>query len=133
MKANKGDKNISNKVQFDSDSKRILIDNCASYSISHDKEDFVGELKPVKRQIKGINGTLGDVQKGTIIWWIEDDYGCPHKKILPGSLYIPTSPSRLLSPQHWAQVAHDEYPILNGTHCITYADRIVLKWNQLRY
>ena len=133
MKANKGDKNISNKVRFDSDSKRILIDNCASYSISHDKEDFVGELKPVKRQIKGIGRTLGDVQKGTIIWWIEDDYGCPHKIILPGSLYIPTSPSRLLSPQHWAQVAHDEYPIPNGTHCITYADRIVLKWNQLRY
>jgi hypothetical protein len=133
MKARKGNKNISNKVQFDSDSKRILTDNCASYSISRDKEDFVGDLQPVRRQIRGIGGTLGDVQKGSIIWWIEDDDGCPHKIILPGSLYIPTLPSRLLSPQHWAQVAHDEYPIPNGTHCITYADRIVLKWNQLRY
>ena len=104
-KANKRDKNTCNKMRFDSDSKRILIDNCASYSISHDREDFVAELQPVRRQIKGIGGTLGDVQKGTITWWIEDDNGCPHKITLPGSLYIPTSPSRLLSPQHWAQVA----------------------------
>jgi hypothetical protein len=59
MKANKGDTHISSKVHFDSDSKRILIDICASYSISHDKEDFVRDLQPVKRQIKGIGGTLG--------------------------------------------------------------------------
>ena len=56
MKANKGDKNISHKARFDSDSKRILIDNCASYSISHDKEDFVGELQPVKRKLKELVG-----------------------------------------------------------------------------
>ena len=117
MKANKGDKNISNKVRFDSDSKRILIDNCASYSISHDKEDFVGELKPVKRQIKGIGGTLGDVQKGTIIWWIEDDYGCPHKIILPGSLYR----------EMWAKCIHP----LDTQHITPLPKRQILKRNPI--
>jgi len=119
-------------TRFDSDSKKIRIDNCASYSISHDLEDFVKPPKAIDKRIKDIGGTLSNVKQGTIRWFIEDDSGKKHMLLLPNGLYLPESPSRLLSPQHWAQVANDHKPRPNGTLCITYADRVVLKWNQQR-
>ena len=56
----------SRRARYDTDSKVIRIDNCASYSISFDKSDFVSPLVPVKHRIKGLGGTLNQVQKGTI-------------------------------------------------------------------
>jgi hypothetical protein len=87
-------------AKFDADLKRIRINNCASYSISNDVSDLV----------RGIGGSINDVKTGTIRWNIEDDQGQGHGIVLPGSLYIPSSPSKLLSPQHWAQVAQDHVP-----------------------
>jgi hypothetical protein len=42
-------------------------------------------------------------------------------------------PTRLLSPQHWAQVAKDNYPLPHGTWCGTFDDTIVLQWKQRRF
>jgi hypothetical protein len=64
---------------------------------------------------------------------IEDDNGVPHEIIAPDSFYVPHCPSRLLSPQHWAQKAKDNYPKRHGTWCATYDDEIVLEWNQRQY
>ena len=38
-----------------------------------------------------------------------------------------------MSPQHWSQVADDNTPEHYGTWCATYADSIVLEWDQRRY
>ena len=86
------------KARYDTDSKLIRIDNCASYSISFDKNDFITPLKPVRQKVKGLGGVLDGLQTGTIEWTIEDDEGMPYVIKLPGSLYVPNSPSRLLSP-----------------------------------
>jgi len=40
---------------------------------------------------------------------------------------------RLLSPQHWAQSASDNFPKQNGTWCVTYHDRVTLFWDQGSY
>ena len=120
-------------TRFDSDSKQIRIDNCASFCISNDKTDFVGPLKSMNRKLKGLGGTLGNIQSGTIRWFIEDDMGRRHRVLIPNSLYVPESPSRLLSPQHWAQEANDVTPNPRGTWCATYRDSIVLQWHQRQF
>jgi hypothetical protein len=112
------------KARYDTDSKLIRIDNRASYSISFDKNDFFTPLKPVRQKVKGLGGVLDGLQTGTIEWTIEDDEGMPYVIKLPGSLYVPTSPSRLLSPQHWAQTASGDEP-----WCETYHNEVRLLWN----
>jgi hypothetical protein len=42
------------KARYNTDSKLIRINNCASYSISLDKNDFITPLKPVKQKVKGL-------------------------------------------------------------------------------
>ena len=68
----------------------------------------------------------------TISWNIEDDQGRKHTIILPNSYYAPTG-ERLLSPQHWAQMTKDDYPIQHGTCCITTGSCIQLMWNQRKH
>ena len=120
-------------IHFDTDSKPLKIDNCATRSISNNIDDFVGTLTPSSAAITGIGGKIEQVMEGTICWWIEDDEGHPHKILLPGSFYAKSSPSCLLSPQHWAQTAKDNSPYPNGTWCATYGNQVVLYWNQQQY
>ena len=126
------DRRRNNATMFDTDAKLIRIDNCASYSISNDPADFATKLKPVKRRLKGLGGMISEIQTGTIRWEIQDDDGMRHTIKLPNSLYVKSSPSKLLSPQHWAQSANDNYPKQQGTWCATYQDKVVLHWNQRR-
>jgi hypothetical protein len=60
--------------------------------------------------------------QGTLKWIFEDDEGKAHTFLLPGSLYTPDIPVRLLSPQHWAQHNRDRH-----AHCDTNATRIQLR------
>jgi hypothetical protein len=113
------------KARYNKDSMLIQINNCASYSISFDKNDFINPLKPVKQKVKGLGGVLEGLQTGTTEWMIEDDDGMPYVIKLPGSLHgVPSSPSRLLSPQHWAQTASGDQP-----WCETYCDEVRQLWN----
>ena len=93
----------TNLCTFDSDSQPIRIDNCASRSISNDKRDFIGPLVPAKGTIRGLTGAAARPYQGTIKWAITDDSGVRQDVLLPGSYYVPESPARLLSPQHWSQ------------------------------
>ena len=120
-------------ARFDTDAKAIRIDNCASYCISNDKKDFITPLKKVNKSLKGLGGTLTDVYSGTIKWSIEDDDGVPHDLVIPNGLYVKESPSKLLSPQHWAQAAQDFKPLPRGTWCSTYHDCIQLHWAQRKH
>jgi hypothetical protein len=123
-----------NKVQFDTDSKALRIDNCATRSISPYISDFVTPPVPMNnRKVKGIGGLMSDVMIGTIKWSIEDDEGQVHDIVLPESIYLKGGTSRLLSPQHWAQIAKDNHPKPHGTWCATYHDHVVLHWKQQQY
>lgn len=120
---------------FDSDSFLIRVDNCATASISNLKKDFIeGTLVPTRKKVKGLFGpSQAGVMTGTICWNVADDNGVAHEFLLSGSYYVPWATSRLLSPQHWAQCAKDNKPLPRGTWCATYADSIILEWNQRRY
>ena len=70
---------------------------------------------------------------GTLRWAIDDENGVKHIFMIPGSLYIPDSPARLFSPQHWAQERKDNTPIRDGTWQATFADHVLLVWGQQKY
>jgi hypothetical protein len=97
------------------------------------KDDFITPLVPISKKVKGIGGTIKGIMQGTMRLTIEDDKGVPHNIIVPDSYYVPDCPSRLLSPQHWAQKAKDNHPKPHGTWCATYDDEIVLEWHQRQY
>lgn len=118
---------------FDTDSFTILVDNCATRSITNDASDFIDPPVKVKGKLKGISGSMPVLFKGTVRWYIEDDQGTVHKLLLPNTLYVPSAPERLLSPQHWAQARRKRGDVANGTIAITYSDRVELQWDRQRY
>jgi hypothetical protein len=122
---------------WDSDSFPIRIDNCSTKSISYDLKDFVADtLVDVNdRHVSGfVAGSQTTIEKsGTILWNILDDEGVPRQIIVPNSYYVPGGTSKLLSPQHWAQELEDDYPIPNGTRCLTTKDSVILEWSQRKF
>jgi hypothetical protein len=68
--------------------------------------------------------------KGTLVVTINDDNGNPHRIKIPNSLYLPGLRMCLLSPQHWAQEARDNYTRPNGTRMENNAHSWKLFWGQ---
>ncbi len=121
-------------TRFDSDSVTIHVDNCASRCITNSISDFVKAPQKVIGRVKGMGGDKVAVAAvGTIRWTFDDDDGLSHTFLIPGSLYIPESPARLFSPQHWAQERKDHVPERNGTWQATFADHVMLVWGQRRF
>ena len=118
---------------YDSDSYELAIDDCATSSITNCVDDFVDVPAKVRRKVQGIGGFANNILQGTIRWRIEDDDGRVHEVLLPNTLYIPSSPRRLLCPHHWAQHLNDNFPDRHGTGCTTYDDVCVLFWNQQKF
>ena len=121
-------------TRFDSDSVTIHVDNCASRCITNSLQDFVKPPQKVIGRVKGMGGDKVAVTAvGTVRWRIDDEEGISHSFLIPGSLYIPESPARLFSPQHWAQERKDNVPLKNGTWQATFADHVLLVWGQQKY
>jgi hypothetical protein len=95
------------------------------------RSDFVSSPKKVVGRIKGMGSENVAVQGiGTIQRTFDDDSGMSHTFRIPGLLYVPKSPARLFSPQHWAQEQRDHSPKKNGTWQTTFHDNVVLVWGQ---
>ena len=90
-------------TNYDTDSYPIRIDNHSSYCVSNTRSDFVGPLQPIKASVKGIGGAVSVRSKGTVKWSWEDDMGVITHHLIPNTIFIPSSPDRILSPQHWSQ------------------------------
>jgi hypothetical protein len=122
------------QVRFDSDSYDIMVDNCCSYSITNSLADYITAPTMAHVQVRGYADATSNANKvGTVKWRIEDDAGKVHDLLLPGTYYSPKAEHRMLSPQHWCQKANDHKPNRNGTLCVTQADSVILKWDQLRH
>lgn len=119
---------------FDTDSSLVGVDNRCSACISHEKKDFIGELTPVNRAIKGFGGVRKfPVQKGQLKWTFADDNGVRRTFVIDNSYYIPDGGIRLLSPQHWAReirsLSKGKSEVAGET---TYFDKCILFWNNRR-
>ncbi len=116
-------------MHFDTDSYDILVDNCCSQSITNSLQDFVRPPTLSEMRIRGFNGHTTQTKVGTVKWLIHEDEGRLHSIILPNTYYSPHAESRLLSPQHWAQIARNG----RGTKCTTYHDASILEWDNKKY
>ena len=87
------------------DGNTLGVDGRCSVSMSHKREDFIGQLQKVKRKVEHYGGTtISTMWKGTMRFTLTDDEGKYHEVDLPDSLYNPDGKRRLLSPQHWSSV-----------------------------
>jgi hypothetical protein len=122
---------IHDEMVFDGQTYLMAIDTGCSFCITNDDRHFVGEPEIINTKVKGVGGKQVIVNKrGTVKWTYLNDEGCVHEQYIPNTYYNKESPYCLYSPQHVAQVASDNYPETNGTCVITYADSLVLMWEQ---
>ena len=130
---------ISHQIShFDSDSFEISVDNCASRCMTNQIDHFITPPEPLRVQQQTVQGINKDIPlevkgEGTIQWKIEDDNGQVHSHQIRKALYVPALPFCLLSPQHWAQSANDNFPKKHGTVCTTNEKEVILIWKQLQY
>jgi hypothetical protein len=118
---------------FDTDSYPIKIENCCTQSITSYKTNFVpNTIRAVHdKQVRGFGDhTTKITHQSTVRWSILDNSGQQHDIIIPNTYYVLKCNIRILSPQHWAQEMQDHTPLPDGTQCITYHTRVVLKWQQ---
>ena len=127
-----------NKMYFDTDSYEVKVDTGCSVSLSGVRTDFVpGTLReaPSGLSIQSYGGTRVPVtHMGTIRWYITDDTHTVRELLLPRSLYVPTTATRLLSPQHLAQVTDKkDVAVDSRTSTTTYSNHILLQWTVHKY
>ena len=89
--------------------------------------------QPINSKVKGIGGHAQATYKGTVQWKVHDDQGQLHRFTLQDSYFVASAPSRILCPQHLAQIAKDNYPLPLGTGEVTGDEYKQLFWNQCKY
>ena len=69
-------------------------------SVSHDRADFVGPLQRVQHTtLQGIASGLPIEGVGTVLYTCRDIAGNLVKLTIPGVLYVPSCPGRLICPR----------------------------------
>jgi hypothetical protein len=124
----------SARAQFDTVLFAVGIDNHASRCMGNNKRLFENLILTHTAQgVRGISKGLAKECKGTLVLDVNNDTGKPHHIKIPNSLSLPGLRMCLLSPQHWAQEAGDNYPPPNGTRMESNAHNCILLWGQGRY
>ena len=115
---------------FNSDSMPIMVDDGASACITNTMEDFVGKTQCINQKVNGIAGNAQATCQGMVHWQIEDDDGVQHTLKIKGCYYIETIPTRIFSPQYFAQLSNDHTPLPEGMGAIMLSRNITLFWHQ---
>jgi hypothetical protein len=85
---------------FPSTALQLILDTGASVSVSPDKGDFIGSIRPVQSTtLKGIASGLFVSGTGTVQYTCHDDKGELLHITIPDVLYVPTCPVRLICPR----------------------------------
>jgi hypothetical protein len=102
-------------VRFDLDSYPIGIDCHASRCMVNSPHLFENLQLKQGGEVAGINSGLEIKGIRTFKFKVDNNNGTTHEIKIPNSLYLPDLKRCLLSPQHWAQEAGDNYPVPRGT------------------
>jgi len=71
--SNKEKSQSPRNVRFDTDSKKLRVNNCTSQCMSSYIEDFIDVPKPTNKALEGLTGMAKRNKEGTIEWKIEDN------------------------------------------------------------
>ena len=112
-------------MQFDTNSFLIGANSFASVTMATRPDQFEDLILDTGQFVQGIEGGLAIKGYGTFIFNIEDDKGTVHQIKIADSMYVPDLKFCLLSPQHWAQKAHES---ARGTRMETDANGVILNW-----
>ena len=128
--AEQGRTHLDDMMQLDSDSYQIAIDTCTTFHLCKHKELFIDGIKPCTNiYIQGVGGRTRVQGYGSIKLRVHDDDGILHELIINEVLYVPNSPTNLLSPQRWSQCSKDP----KGTGEITVNGTTILFWNGTKH
>jgi hypothetical protein len=83
--------------------------------------------------VEGIKQGLVIRGIGTFKFKIKEDDGKTNEIKVPNTLFLPDLRRCLLSPQHWAQEARDNYPLPIGTQMASDEETCILIWGQGKY
>jgi hypothetical protein len=78
----------------------IIFDSGCTHAVTPYTEDFIGDIKPVKKLMNGLGATAEVVGEGTVLWQFRDDFGVTRRAKVPAYL-VPVSKVRLFSPQSY--------------------------------
>jgi len=67
------DKERRVRMEFDTDSFDILIDNCCSHTLTNDINDYIEPPVKSSVRVRGYNGSTNSTMVGTVKWKIRDD------------------------------------------------------------
>jgi len=76
------------RMEFDTDSFDILIDNCCSHALTNDINDYIEPPVKSSVRVRGFNGSTNSTMVGTVKWKIKDDNGKVHFHITKHILFI---------------------------------------------
>ena len=122
-------RNNLQRIPFDLDSQPLMFNDGASASITNDLWDFMTKPTATMQKVKGTAGSAKATYRGTVKWKIEDNNNIIHTFVIPNTYYIAAAPTRILSPQHFAQQMQDHKPHAEGAGCMTTSMTIVLFWD----
>jgi hypothetical protein len=78
----------------------IVLDTGASWSVTPDVHDFIGEIDPADvTELKSLDAKIQVHRVGTVEWEIRDAVGEEVQTIRTKALYVPSVEVRLFSPQ----------------------------------
>ena len=97
---------------FDTDSKPILVDTGASFSLSPCRDDFIN-YKKCESEVSGL-GKVKIIGKGTLHWPIVTDERKTVTLTVHNCYHVPEIPVRLFSPQKKS----DNFPPLSTHICM---------------
>jgi hypothetical protein len=80
--------------------------------------------------VGGDKGKIPVTGKGPMKLRLQSDKGNSTEELIPESLYIPELEMVLMCPQHWSQVANDNFPEPHGTWSYQQGEEFVMEWRQ---
>ena len=117
---------VTDPFGIDEDSYQFVIDTGTTFHICKSKELFLGGIKKAKDiWIKGVGGKVKVRGYGSIKVTVTDDNSNECDLVISNVLYVPESPTNLLSPQLWSETSSKP----TGTGEMTIGGLTMLFWN----
>ena len=114
-------------LPVDSECYQFAIDTCTTFHICRHSELFVNGITECDNiYVQGIGGKTKVTGYGTIKIRVVDDCGRKHDLLISNVLYVPESPTNLISPQKWSSSCEDK----DGTGELTGGESTILFWDK---